>query len=69
MPKKITACQAKRRLIQHGIDFSEDFHALRSSQVRTILDVAKQAKYRKSPSASGSKARMFFYYLARKRGC
>lgn len=66
---RIPACEAKRLLQARGVDLKEDFHALRSSDVSIVLDVAKAAGYRKSKSAPGSKARMFFSYLQRKRGC
>jgi hypothetical protein len=66
---RVPACEAKRLLQARGVDLSEDFHALRSSDVSIVLDVAKAAGYRKSKSAPGSKARMFFSYLQKKRGC
>lgn len=69
MAKKLTICEAKRRLQSQGICFDDDFHALRSADVRLILDAAKAARYYKSKSAPGSRARMFFQYLGRKRGC
>lgn len=67
--RKLTACAAKRRLQQQGVSFNQDFHALPSSQVRKILDAARAAGYRKRRDAPGSKARMFYQYLSRKRGC
>ena len=67
--QKITACTAKRRLERQGINFRDDFHALRSSDVRLILNTSRAAGYRKSPRAPGSTARMYFQYLARKKGC
>jgi hypothetical protein len=67
--KRIPACEAKKLLQARGVDMREDFHALRRSDVDVILDVAKAAGYRKSKGAPGSKARMFFSYLQRKRGC
>jgi len=42
---------------------------LHLSEVEIVLDVAKAAGYRKRKDAPGSKARMFYYYLDRKRGC
>ena len=64
---KITACAAKARLQRQGVSFAKDFHALRSSDVQLILDAAKDAGYRRSKRASGSKARMFFQHLDRKK--
>jgi hypothetical protein len=68
MPKrKITACTAKRRLREQGIDFDQDFDALRWSEKMTVLDMAKAARYYKRKDAPGSRARMYFYYLSRKK--
>jgi hypothetical protein len=67
--KRIPACAAKQLLKARGIDFKKDYFALRGSEVEIVLDVAKAAGYRKSKSAPGSKARMFYEYLDRKRGC
>lgn len=67
--KKIPACEAKRLLSARGVDMRSDFHELRSSDVQIVLDVAKAAGYRKSRNAPGSKGRMFFSYLQRKKGC
>jgi hypothetical protein len=67
--RKITACDAKRRLIAEGIDFRQDFHQLRNDDVCKILDAAKAARYHKSKNAPGSRARMYYQYLKRKRGC
>jgi hypothetical protein len=63
--KKLDPREAKQRLRASGIDFSRDFHELRSSDVEKILDVAKEAGYRKSKNAPGSTARMYFQYLDR----
>jgi hypothetical protein len=67
--KRIPACEAKRLLVARGITFKKDFFALHLSEVEIVLDVAKAAGYRKRKDAPGSKARMFYYYLDRKRGC
>jgi len=48
-----------------GIDFRKDYHQLRSSEVDTLLMIAKRAGYRKPATASGSRGRCFFYYLQR----
>jgi hypothetical protein len=65
--KKIPACAAKALLFARGVSLNADFHALRSSDVDIVLAVAKAAGYRKSKNAPGSRARMFYSYLARKR--
>lgn len=67
--KKMTHCDAKTMLQKQGIDFSEDFHALPSSQVSLIVDAARATGYRKSKSAPGSRGRMYFQLLKRQRGC
>jgi hypothetical protein len=67
--KKISACVAKRRLIDQGIDFKTDYHALRGDDARLVLQAARDAGYRKRKDAPGSTARMYFQYLARKKGC
>lgn len=66
MKKKIPVCAAKTMLRARGVDLNADFHALSRSDVDTVLDVAKAAGYRKSKSAPGSRARMFFQYVSRK---
>ena len=67
--KKRSHCAAKEWLKAHGINFDQDFHALPSSKVSLIVDEAKATGYRKSKSAPGSRARMYFQYLSRKKGC
>lgn len=63
--KKLTPQQAKAMLMADGMDFQEDFHALSSSAVQALADVAKLAGYRKSKNAPGSTVRMFYQYLTR----
>src|SRR5680860_961200 len=63
--KKLTPQQAKAMLMADGMDFQEDFHALGSSAVQALADVAKLAGYRKSKNAPGSTVRMFYQYLSR----
>ena len=63
--KKLTPQQAKAMLMADGMDFQQDFHALGSSAVQRLADVAKLAGYRKSKNAPGSTARMFYQYLSR----
>ena len=63
--KKLTPQQAKAMLMADGMDFQQDFHALGSSAVQALADVAKLAGYRKSKNAPGSTARMFYQYLSR----
>jgi hypothetical protein len=63
--KKLSPQQAKALLIADGMDFQQDFHALGSSAVQALADVAKLAGYRKSKNAPGSTVRMFYQYLSR----
>lgn len=63
--KKLTPKEAKALLMADGMDFRQDFHALGSSAVQALADVAKLAGYRKSKNAPGSTARMFYQYLSR----
>ena len=66
--KKIPACAAKTLLKARGVNVgARDFFTLSSSDVGIVLEVAKAAGYRKSKSAPGSTARMFYQYLDRKR--
>ena len=52
--------------LKHGIDVkADDFHALRSEQVESILHWAKAYGYREPKNANGSKARYFFAMLQR----
>ena len=67
--KKPSACVVKRSLEQQGVSFDVDFHTLSMAKKARLVAAAKQAGYRKSKNAPGSTARMFFQYLARKRGC
>jgi hypothetical protein len=48
-----------------GAQAGGDFHALRSSQVDTLLTAADHYKYRKPKNANGSRARYFHAYLRR----
>jgi len=63
---RITPDEAKSILaeLEYSGD-SKDFFTLRSSEVSKLLDHAKRLKYRKSSSAPGSTARMFYQYLTR----
>lgn len=45
------------------IDFSEDFHALDSWDVETLLTWAKLTRYYQPKQATGSRARYFFYHI------
>ncbi len=65
MSKRITVSEAKQKLQAAGIDFSADFHVLRSDDVGLLLAMARATGYRKAKNAPGSRARMFFAYLAR----
>ena len=66
---KISHCDAKTLLKKSGVDFSRDFHALSYDHVSAIAEAARLARYRKSKSAPGSTARMYFQLLTTKRGC
>lgn len=62
----LTRIQAYKLLKIGGIDFSLDFHILRSSQCDTLLTWAKLTRYHKPKEANGSRARYFFEHLKRK---
>lgn len=66
--KKPTHCEIKRELRDEGVDFREDFFALRGDTVGLIVNGAKRAGYRKSKNAPGSLGRMYFQLL-RKKSC
>ena len=64
---KISISEAIDLAKKAGWNFSKDYFAqATSSKNSDLLAIAKLRKYRKSPSASGSTARMFFEYLQRK---
>jgi hypothetical protein len=67
--KKLTACGAKEWLKARGIKFNKDFHQLSLNEKELVLDAARRANYRKSKSAPGSRSRMYFSYLKRKKSC
>jgi hypothetical protein len=67
MSKKADKATIKATLCAQGIDFSEDFHALPSSQVELLVEASKACGYRKPSSASGSTARYFFQHLAKQK--
>ena len=67
MSKKADKAAIRATLCVQGIDFSEDFHALPSSQVELLVEAAKACGYRKPSSASGSTARYFFQHLAKQK--
>jgi hypothetical protein len=60
-------CVAKAWLFERGVPFDEDFHALPRRQVDLLLEAARIARYSKPRNAPGSKARMFYYAVGRKR--
>lgn len=47
MSKKADKATIKATLCAQGIDFSEDFHALPSSQVELLVEASKVCGYRK----------------------
>ena len=65
--KKVSPFDAHEFLKNNGW-LGKDFFTLSSSDVHTLLDYAKQVKYRKGQSAPGSTGRMFFYYLTNLAG-
>jgi len=65
MVKKLSKWEAKRMAVKAGINFSEDYHQLRSSAVDYLDGLRKLVGYRKPVTASGSQTRYFFYYLKR----
>ncbi len=67
MAARKNRCAMKSMLRARGVDFNADYHALGTREVDLILDAAKVAGYRKPKTANGSRARYFFYNLARQR--
>jgi len=63
--RKLSRGDARKLLKDSGVDLGKDYHQLRSSDVDKVLAVAKLYGYRKSPTAPGSKGRMFFQFLQR----
>ena len=63
--KKLTKQEARKLLQDAGVNLIWDYHQLSSRAVDKVLAVAKLYGYRKSPTASGSKARMFYQFLQR----
>jgi hypothetical protein len=62
---KPTRIMAKT-ILAREIDFSSDFHTLKSDHVNDIAIWAKVTKYRKPRNANGSLARYFFNHLSNK---
>ena len=65
----ISKFDAYRMAKRAGVSFKKDYH--QQSVGSTMADLAKKAGYRKPATASGSRARYFFYHLQRlsqKRG-
>lgn len=68
--KKSLDCAARATISRElGVTFKEDFHALRRSAVDALVSWAKATGYRKSASAPGSRARMYYQLLQRTRSC
>ena len=61
--KKLTRQEARRLAERLRINFSKDYHQLRSTDINLLLEVHKLTNYRKPASASGSTGRYFYYYL------
>jgi hypothetical protein len=66
--KKLTPQEAKRLLESEGINFARGYYeSVSMSDANRIAEVARAAGYRKSKSAPGSTARMYYQYLSRLR--
>jgi len=63
--KKMSHEDARDMLMNNGVSFDEDFHALSSDAVDRISQAAKATGYRKRKDAPGSTARMYYTYLQR----
>jgi antirestriction protein len=59
--KKLSKEEALKMAMDMGVDFTADFHS--QSYGNELAELAKKVGYRKSPSASGSLGREFFYHL------
>ena len=64
---RVNRIDQKRTLEEQGIDFRADYHELHSTHVEMLIAAADQSRYRKPEHANGSRARYFFYHLARLR--
>lgn len=62
----IDVSRALARCNQSGISLTDDFHALTSAQVETLIELANADQYRKPANANGSRARYYFAALQRK---
>jgi len=58
---KLSKEDALKMAQEMGVDFNKEFHA--QSYGNELAELAKKVGYRKSPSASGSLGREFFYHL------
>jgi hypothetical protein len=65
--RKLSRIAARDLAEKQGINFKKDFFTLRSSEVETLLAIAKLNGYRKPANANGSKGRYFYAYLQRVR--
>lgn len=54
-----------QRFNAEGIDIDADFHTLGFAKVYVLVEMAKQAGYRKPKGANGSTARYFFQAVQR----
>jgi hypothetical protein len=59
--------KAEPTLNSVGINLDDDFHGLSSTQIETLLPLAKIQKYKAPKNANGSTARYFFYALKRNK--
>jgi len=67
--RKFNHCDAKDAMKSAGVSFDKDFHAQSRSAVDMLLAWAKATRYQKRRDAPGSRARMYYQLLQRKKGC
>jgi hypothetical protein len=66
--RKISINEAIDLAENAGWNFNKDYFAQATSSMNgDLVAIAKLRGYKKSPSASGSTARMFFEYLRKKK--
>ncbi len=63
--KKMSHEDAREMLMNDGILFDQDFHALGSSEIDRLAQAAEATGYRKRKDAPGSKVRMYYQFLQR----
>jgi len=63
--RRLTKYQAYQKALSIGVDFDKDFFA--QSFGMELSEIAREAGYRRPPSAAGSTGRYFFYHLLKLR--